>query len=158
MSSDAQPTSRITTISRNRKARYDFEILETYEAGISLLGSEVKSIRLGKLNISDSYATFEGSSLVLKNLHISPYEQANVNSHEPLRDRPLLLHKRELRKIIRALEEKGLTVVPLHIYFKDNLVKIELGIARGRKRHDKREAIATREIDREMRRATKRDS
>lgn len=158
MTAQAQPDAQIKSVARNRKARHDYEIVETYEAGISLLGSEVKSIRLGKINLSDSYATIENEGLVLKNLHISPYEQASADAHEPLRPRQLLLHKRELRKIARALQEKGLTVVPLHIYFKNSLVKVELGIGRGRRKHDKRESIARKESEREIQRATKRGS
>ncbi len=148
---------QIQMIARNRKARHDYEILENYEAGISLCGSEVKSLRLGKVNISDSYATIIDGQAFLKNLHISPYAMATVNAHEPLRQRRLLLHKREIRKLTRALDERGLTIVPLSVYFKNGRVKIELAVARGRKKYDKRDAQAKRESDRDMQRATKRD-
>jgi len=149
--------ANIQIIVRNRKARHDYEILERFEAGISLMGSEVKSMRLGKVNVSDSYATIINGEVFLKNLDISPYEMARTNSHEPLRQRRLLLHKREIRKLTKATETKGLTLVPLTLYFKSGKVKIELAIARGRKKFDKREALAKRESERDMQRAAKRD-
>lgn len=150
-------TAQIQIIARNRKARHDYEILESFEAGISLLGSEVKSLRLGKVNISDSYGTVADGQVFLKNLHISPYAMATVNAHEPLRQRRLLLHKREIRKLARATEERGLTLVPLAVYFKSGRVKIELAVVRGRKKYDKREALAKRESERDIQRAAKRD-
>ncbi len=153
--SDSSPNHMIA---RNRKARHDYEIIDTYEAGISLIGSEVKSLRLGKVNISDSYATVTKGQAFLKNLHISPYAMATVNAHEPLRIRRLLLHKREIRKLTRALDEQGLTIVPLALYFKKGLVKIELAVARGRKKFDKREAQSKRDSDRAMQRAIKIDN
>ncbi len=149
--------SKEKNIVTNRKARRDYEIIETREAGIELRGTEVKSLRAGKVNISDSYASIENGEVILYNLHISPYEQASVESHEPLRPRRLLLHKREIRKLFGATAEKGYTLIPIRIYFKGQLVKIELATARGRKRFDKRDKIAKRESDRAIERAQKRD-
>ncbi len=149
-------SAQIKYIARNRKARHDYEIKQTLEAGISLLGSEVKSLREGKINISDAYATLESGEVVLKNLHIQHYKMANEN-HDPYRNRRLLLHKSEIRKIKEAIEQKGLTLIPLSIYLRRNLVKIELGIALGRKKYDKRQAIAKADADRKMKRATNRN-
>lgn len=151
------PDANIQYVARNRKARHDYEILESYEAGVSLWGSEVKSLRLGKVNISDAHATVHKGQVTLRNLHISPYEMATVNAHEPMRSRRLLLHKKEIRKLTKATEERGLTLVPLSVYFKNGRVKIELAVARGRKKYDKREAQAKRESDRDLQRATKND-
>lgn len=150
--------AKLQFIVRNRKAWHDYEVLERFEAGISLMGSEVKSMRLGKVNVSDSYAALVDGQVFLKNLHISAYEMATTNSHEPLRQRRLLLHKREIRKLMKATETKGLTLVPLALYFKNGRVKVELAIARGRKRYDKRDALAKRESERDMQRAAKRDA
>lgn len=153
----ADESDKIKIIVRNRKARHEYELMDRFEAGVSLLGPEVKSLRLGKANITDTYATVDEDGLILRNLHISPYEMAASQALDPARPRRLLLHKREIRKIAKLLAEKGLTLVPLQIYFKNNLVKIELAVARGRKKHDKREAIAKREAERETRRAAQRD-
>ncbi len=143
-------------IVRNKKARHDYEIKDTYEAGISLKGSEVKSLREGKINISDAYALVENGEVVLRNLHISPYKMAQ-DTLDPIRPRRLLLKKREIRKIKSITEQKGLTLIPLSLYFSRNLVKIELGVAIGRKKYDKRNAIAKADADRKMKQATKRD-
>ncbi len=143
-------------IIRNRKARHDYEIKDTYEAGISLKGSEVKSLREGKINISDAYALVENGEVILRNLHISPYKMAQ-DTLDPIRPRRLLLNKREIRKIKSLTEQKGLTLIPLSLYFSRNLVKIELGVAIGRKKYDKRDAIAKADADRKMKQATKRD-
>ena len=143
-------------IVRNRKARHDYEIKDTYEAGISLKGSEVKSLREGKINISDAYALVENGEVILRNLHISPYKMAQ-DTLDPIRPRRLLLNKREIRKIKNLTEQKGLTLIPLSLYFLRNLVKIELGVAIGRKKYDKRNAIAKADADRKMKQATKRD-
>ena len=143
-------------IVRNKKARHDYEIKDTYEAGISLKGSEVKSLREGKINISDAYALVENGEVVLRNLHISPYKMAQ-DTLDPIRPRRLLLKKREIRKIKSLTEQKGLTLIPLSLYFSRNLVKIELGVAIGRKKYDKRNAIAKADADRKMKQATKRD-
>ncbi|RKX22248.1 MAG: SsrA-binding protein [Candidatus Zixiibacteriota bacterium] len=143
-------------IVRNKKARHDYEIKDTYEAGISLKGSEVKSLREGKINISDAYALVENGEVVLRNLHISPYKMAQ-DTLDPIRPRRLLLKKREIRKIKSLTEQKGLTLIPLSLYFSRNLVKIELGVAIGRKKYDKRNAIAKADADRKIKQATKRD-
>ena len=146
----------IKYVARNRKARYDFEIKSTLEAGIELMGSEVKSIRNGKINLADSYALIEGGQVILKNLHISPYQMAAEN-HDPMRPRRLLLHKKEIRKLVAQTQQKGLTLVPLSIYFRRNIVKIELALAVGRRKYDKREAIAKADADRMIKRALKKD-
>ncbi len=147
--------AKIKVIVTNRKAFRDFEIIDKREVGISLVGTEVKSLRAGKVNISDSYATVENGEVILHNLHISQFEQSSQANHEPTRPRKLLLHKREIRKLFGATAERGFTLVPLRIYFKGPYVKIELAVARGRKKYDKREIIAKKEADRAMQRAQK---
>lgn len=139
-------------ITSNRKAFHDYEILESFEAGIVLKGTEVKSLRLGNANLQDSYAAIRGGEVWLMNLHISPFDKGNINNHDPKRDRKLLLHRREIRKLLGKIAEKGLTMVPLNIYFKYNIVKVQVGIAKGKKLHDKREAIAKRDVERQLRR------
>ena len=141
----------------NRKAFRDYEIFDKREAGIELKGAEVKSLRAGKVNLSDSYAAIENGEVILHNLHISQFEQSARANHEPTRARKLLLHKREIRKLFGATAEKGFTLVPLRIYFKGPYVKIELAVARGRKKYDKREIIAKKEADRAMQRAQKKN-
>ncbi len=143
-------------IARNRKAKRDYEIRSRLEAGIELKGSEVKSLREGKVNLSDSYAVIEGGEVILKNLHISPYKMSHEN-HDPLRPRRLLLHKREIRKLFIQTEQKGLTLIALSIYFKGKVAKIELAVAAGRRKYDKRQAIAKAEADRKIKRAVRRD-
>ncbi len=142
-------------IAVNRKARHDYEVIDTYEAGIVLLGTEVKSLRAGKANLKDSYARIKNGELWLFGLHISPYSHGSYNNHVPERDRKLLLHKYEIRRLIGKVEEAGLTLVPLKLYFKNGKVKVQLGLARGRKQYDKRQVIAKREADRELRRRLK---
>ncbi len=144
-------------IARNRKARYDYQIFDTLEAGIELLGTEVKSLREGKVNIADAYAMLEKGQVWLKNLHISPYKMAANENHDPMRTRRLLLHKKEIRKLLSKTEQKGMTLVPLSIYFKKNLVKIELALAVGRKKYDKRQALAKNEADKKISSALKKD-
>ena len=144
------------TIVTNRKAFHDYEILDRREVGIELQGSEVKSLRMGKVNLSDSYASVEDGEVILFNLHISPYEMATQGGHDPLRARRLLLHKREIRRLFTATEEKGFTLIPLRIYFKGSNIKIELAIARGRKSYDKREKKAEKEANRAIKRAMRR--
>ena len=139
----------------NRKALHDYEILESFEAGVALLGTEVKSIRQGRVNLRDSYARVEGGEIWAFNVHISPYTHRGYVDHEPLRKRKLLLHKAEIRKLIGRTVEKGLTLVPLRMYFKNGHVKLAVGLARGKKSHDKRETIKRREVDRETRAAIK---
>jgi SsrA-binding protein len=149
----AQKVDKI--IVTNRKARHDYEILSSLEVGIVLQGTEVKSIRDGKVNITDTYARFRKGELWLIGLRISEYKNSTHSNHDPLRDRKLLLHKTELKKLFRKVEEKGLTLIPLKIYLNRHLVKIELGVVRGKKQYDKRAAIAERESKRELDRQKK---
>ncbi len=145
------PTRKL--IARNRKARHDYHILETLEAGISLVGTEVKSLRAGKCNLQDSYGRLHNGEVFLENLHISPYDPANRFNHDPRRTRKLLLRRREIKRLIGKTREKGLTLIPLSMYFKGRHAKVELGLARGKRQYDKREAISKRESDLELRRA-----
>ncbi len=139
----------------NRKARHEYNYLETLEAGIELRGTEVKSLRAGKGNLNDAFARIENGECWLYNLHISPYDFGNRNNHEETRERRLLLHKREIRKLYGKLKEKGLTLIPARLYFVGNLVKVELALAQGKKLYDKREAAANRDAKRQMERAVK---
>ncbi|NET60114.1 MAG: SsrA-binding protein SmpB [Symploca sp. SIO2E6] len=144
-------------ISDNRQARFRYEILETYEAGIELKGTEVKSIREGKLNLRDGYALIRNSEAWLLNVHISPYlKSSDYFNHDPRRTRRLLLHKKEIRKLIGKVEQQGLTLVPLKMYLKRGIVKVVIGLARGKKLHDKRETLKRRQDQRDMERAMKR--
>lgn len=143
-------------IATNKNAYHDYEILETLEAGIALTGSEVKSIREGRISLKESYAEFNGEELYLVDCNISPYHAANVFNHEPLRPRKLLLHKKELKRLAGKVQEKGLTLVPTKVYLNDRgLVKVELALARGKKTYEKREAIKKRDVEREIRAAIK---
>lgn len=145
----------IKIITTNRKARFEYLVLETYEAGIALVGTEVKSLRAGKANLVDSYASIKNGEAWLLSLHISEYEQGNINNHEPTRERKLLLNKKEIGKINSKLNEKGLTLIPLSLYFKSGKVKIELGLCKGKKVYDKRESIAKRDFERDQERKIK---
>jgi SsrA-binding protein len=147
--------TRIKTVATNRKAWHNYEILEKYEAGIELIGSEVKSLRAAMISFKDSFATVKNGEIILYNFHIAAYEKASHFSHEPERPRRLLLHRREIRKIQAKVAEKGLTLVPLRVYFNGPYAKIELGVARGKRKYDKRQTIARREADRDIRRAFK---
>jgi SsrA-binding protein len=148
--------SSIKLISNNRQARYLYEILDTYEAGIQLLGTEIKSIRAGRINLRDGYALIRKGEVWLINVHISPYEAGgHYFNHEPLRNRKLLLHRKEINKLIGKLEQKGLTLVPLKMYFKGSLVKVSLGLGKGKKLHDKRETIKRRDDQRQIARMMK---
>ena len=142
-------------IADNRKARHDYHILETYEAGVALLGTEVKAIREGRVNLRDSYARTEGGEVWMLNVHISAYSHRGYADHAETRQRKLLLHRHEIRKLIGRTAEKGLTLVPLQMYFKNGRVKVLVGLARGKQAHDKRETIRRREADRETRTAMK---
>lgn len=144
---------RRKVVARNRKARHEYDVLETFEAGMALKGPEVKSLRAGKASFQDAFARIDGGEVWLYSLHISPYEQANRANVDPLRARKLLLNRDEIRSLIGKVEEKGLTLVPLEIYFKRGYAKILLALARGRKLHDKREELKRRIQDREARRA-----
>jgi SsrA-binding protein len=142
-------------ITVNRKARHEYTIVQTYEAGIVLKGTEVKSLRLGKVNLVDSYASLNNGEVWLFSANISAYEQGNINNHEPTRTRKLLLNKNEIRKLIGKVKEKGLTLVPLRLYFKNGKVKVELALAKGKKTYDKRESIAKRDLQRDKERKFK---
>lgn len=142
------------TVARNKRARYDYHILETWEAGLVLTGSEVKSLRAGKANLSDAFAVVQEGELFLLNLHIPPYEQANQFNHEPTRTRKLLLHRREIRRLIGGMERQGLTLIPLELYFNPRgIAKVRLALAKGKKQHDKREDERRRDDERDMARA-----
>lgn len=143
------------TLVVNRQARFNYEILEKFEAGISLVGTEVKSIREGKGNIKEAYADIRGGEAWLIGAHISPYSHGNITNHDPLRDRKLLLNAREIDRLQGKVMEKGLTLVPLRLYLKGRLIKLELGVARGKKLVDKREDIKKRDQEREIQRAMK---
>jgi SsrA-binding protein len=142
-------------IAENRKAHHDYHIFETFEAGMALLGTEVKAIREGRVNLRDSYGRVEGGEIFVLNIHISPYSHRGYSAHEPLRKRKLLLHRQEIRKLIGKTTERGMTLVPLRMYFKGGRVKLALGLAKGKKEHDRRETIKRRETDRETRAAVK---
>ena len=142
-------------ICENRRARHEYHFLETFEAGISLQGTEVKSLRMGKGNLQDAYAKIEDGECWLLNMHISPYEMGNRFNHQPTRPRRLLLHKAEIRRIYAKVREKGLTLVPVRVYFAGSRVKVELALAQGKKLYDKREDKMNREVKRDMDRALK---
>jgi SsrA-binding protein len=143
------------SIAENRKAFHDFHLLESFEAGVVLLGTEVKAIREGRVNLRDSFARVEDGEVFLYNVNISPYSHRGYADHEPLRRRKLLLHKSEIRKLIGKTVEKGMTLVPVRLYFKDGRVKVSVSLAKGKKDYDKRETIKRREADRETRAAVK---
>ena len=146
----------IQQVAANRKALYNYEVLKRIEAGLALMGSEIKSIRLGRVNLGEAYARPERGELWLMNAHIAQYAPAGPEGHEPTRKRKLLLHKMQVREFSRAVEEQGLTLVPLSLYLKDGIAKVELALVRGRKRYDKRAAIASRDAQREIARALRR--
>ena len=145
----------IKVVCQNKKARYNYEILEVIEAGMVLLGTEVKSLRQGRANLKDSYARIKAGELYLMQCHISPYSHAYHDNHEPDRVRKLLVHKREIKRLQGKTQEKGLTLVPLKIYFKDGKAKVELGLARGKRMYDKRETLKRKTEQRDMERAIK---
>lgn len=147
---DAPSGEGVKILTANRKARYDYHIEETFEAGIALQGNEVKSIRRGQANLRDGYAAFERGELYLRNCHVNPYEQAGQFHADPLRPRKLLMRRAELRRLIGKVEEKGLTLVPLSLYLKGPHVKVSLGLGRGKKAYDRREDIKAREAEREV--------
>jgi len=145
----------IKIAAQNRKARHDYFIEDTYECGIVLQGTEVKSIRNGALNLKDSYAQVKNGELYLIGMHVSPYEQGNIYNHDPFRTRKLLAHAREIRKLLTQSQAEGYSLVPLSVYFKDGKVKVELAVAKGKKLYDKRASIADRDADRDIERNTK---
>jgi SsrA-binding protein len=140
-------------VATNRKARFNYEILDTYEAGIALLGSEVKSLRAAQVQLKDSFASIRDGEVWLESAHISPYSFAEQGGHDPERPRKLLLHRREIDRLFGRIREEGLTLVPLQIYFADGKAKVEIGLAKGKRAHDKRRAIVDRQQKREMARA-----
>ncbi|MCR3956006.1 MAG: SsrA-binding protein SmpB [Gudongella sp.] len=137
-------------IASNKKARHEYFIEDTLEAGIVLTGTEVKSIRQGKVNIKESYASIENGEVFITGMHISPYEQGNIHNVDPIRKRKLLLHRREIRKLIGETQQKGFTLVPLSIYLKDGLVKVEVALAKGKKLYDKRQTMAKKDAERRI--------
>ncbi len=147
----------LKSVAQNRKARHDYFIEDTYECGIELVGTEVKSIRGGKVNLKDSYAKVRNGEVFIVGMHISPYEQGNIFNRDPFRDRRLLLHKAEIRKLNAATMQDGLALVPLSMYFKDGRVKVELAVAKGKKLYDKRHTIAERDAKRSAERAKRGD-
>src|SRR2546425_414175 len=140
----------------NRRAYHDYFIDEKYEAGVMLTGTEVKSVRNGRTNLRDGYVRIEGGEAWLENVHISPYAQGNLMNHEPLRPRKLLLHRKQIASLIGKVKQRGYTLIPLRVYFSRNHAKVEIGLARGKRQYDKREAIAEREAKREIARAVRR--
>ena len=151
------PTSSgVKRIAENRKARHEYFVMETYECGIELKGTEVKSLRAGAVNLKDSYATFSRDmQIYIQGMHISPYEKGNIFNKDPLRVRKLLLHKSEINKLIGKTKEKGMAIVPLKVYFSKSLVKVEIGLAKGKKLYDKRDDIAKKDQKREAEREFK---
>jgi SsrA-binding protein len=145
-------TPRIKVISNNRKAGYEYHLLERFEAGVELVGTEVKSLRRKAASLQDAFGAVEGVEVFLYNCHIAPYEQGNRFNHEPRRRRRLLMHKREILRLKGRIQEKGLTLVPTRLYFKNGKVKVELALARGKRQYDKRAAVAKRDADREVER------
>lgn len=146
----------IKVVATNRKAHHDYNILETYEAGIALLGSEIKSVRNNRVSLGEAYVRADGGELWLVGAHIARYEAASYMSHEPTRARKLLMHRKEIRILMGRLAEKGLTLIPLRMYIKERTAKLEIGLGRGKKLYDKRETIMRRESDREIERTLKR--
>ena len=143
------------TIADNRKARHDYFVLETYEAGIELVGTEVKSIRQGSVNLKDSWCSIDKGELWVKGMHISPYEKGNIFNRDPMRVRKLLMHRREINKLFGTVKQDGLSLIPLSLYFKDSKVKVQLGLCKGKKLYDKRDDAAKRDAKREIERSMK---
>lgn len=149
------PEDNIKIISQNKKARHDYFIIETIEAGIELFGTEVKSVRQGKINLTDAFATINNGEVFIKHMNISPYEQGNIFNRDPLRDRKLLLHKKQILKLIGQIKQDGFSIVPLSVYLKGSLVKVSLAVVKGKKLYDKRDDIAKKDSARRMDRAFK---
>lgn len=147
--------SNVKVVAKNRKARFNYEILETYEAGIELKGTEVKSVRTSKVNLTEGFISIDNGEAFLKQVHISPYEQGNIFNVDPVRVRKLLLHKREIKKLIGETAQKGFTLVPLSMYLKNGKVKLSVGLARGKNIHDKRQDMAKKDAQRSIERAMK---
>lgn len=150
-------TASILLIQDNKQVRFNYQVIDTYEAGLVLVGSEVKSIRARSIQLKDAYVSFKNNEAFLQNAHISEYKASSYNNHEPERLRKLLLNHKELVEIESAIKEKGLSCVPLKIYFKDGRVKVEIALVKGKKTHDKRESIKKQDVDRQLRRVTQKD-
>ncbi|WP_018921904.1 SsrA-binding protein SmpB [Salsuginibacillus kocurii] len=144
------PSTEGKLVAQNKKARHDFTIEETFEAGIELKGTEIKSIRAGRANLKDGFARIEGGEVMLHNVHISPYEQGNRHNHDPLRTRRLLLHKKEIKKLIGKSQQEGYSIVPLKLYIKNGFAKVLIGLGKGKKKYDKREALKQKTMKREV--------
>ena len=142
-------------VTQNKKAFHDYFILDTYEAGIELKGTEIKSVRLGHVNLKDAFIRFKNDEAFIENMHIAPYEQGNIFNHEPLRNRKLVLHKKQIKKLQREVKENGLTVVPTKLYFNTSKLKVEIALARGKKLYDKRQDLKAKDAKRDMERALK---
>lgn len=151
----AQEDEETTVIARNKRARHDYHVIETWEAGLVLTGTEVKSLRQGKANISEAYAVVRDGEIFLINLHIPPYAQGNQFNHDPTRTRKLLLHRKQIRRMIGSVERQGLTLVPLELYFRKGIAKVMLALGKGKKLHDKRDTERTRDAEREMARVAR---
>lgn len=149
-------SDHIIDIVKNKKAKFEYEILDTFEAGIVLYGTEVKSIRKKKVSINEAYAKVKGNEIFITGLNISPYEMGSFSNHEPLRERKLLLHRHEIKRLIGKVNERGFTIVPLKLYIKNGKVKVEIALARGKAEYDKKRTIQKRDLDREMQREIKR--
>ncbi len=145
----------IKTITTNKKAFHEYFVIESFEAGISLSGTEVKSIRAGGVNLKDSWCSVDDGELIIKQMHISPYDHGNIFNREPKRDRKLLMHKREIMRLLGTVKQQGLTLIPLSVYFKGSLVKVQLGLCKGKQLHDKRAVAAKRDANRTIDRALK---
>ena len=145
-------TDEKQTVAQNKKARHDYFVLETYEAGIELFGTEVKSIRKGRLNLKDSWCSIDDGEIFVKGMHISPYEQGNIFNRDPMRVRKLLMHKREINRLLGVTKQQGLTLVPLSVYFLKGRAKLEVGLCKGKKLYDKREVAAEKDAKRNMER------
>ena len=156
MSARSRPGAAGTVVARNPKARHDYHILETWEAGLVLTGSEIKSIRDGKVSLKEAYGMVHSGEVWLEAMHVTPYGQAGYANHDPVRRRKLLLHRREIGRLIGAVEQQGLTLVPLDLHFSDGRAKVTLALARGKKLHDRREDLRRRDAEREMARALSR--
>ncbi len=143
------------TITTNKKAFHEYFVLESFEAGIELSGTEVKSIRAGNVNLKEAWCSIDGGEMIIKQMHISPYEQGNIFNRQPMRNRKLLLHKKEIMRLLGAVKQEGLTLIPLSLYFKGSLVKVQLGLCKGKQLHDKRADAAKRDANRAIDRAIK---
>lgn len=155
MGNGAEGKAGIKQIADNRKARHDYFVLETAECGIELVGTEVKSVRSGGVNLKDSWCSVENGEMIIRQMHISPYEKGNIFNRDPMRPRRLLLHRREIMRLYGMVKQQGLTLIPLSLYFKNGRVKVQLGLCRGKQLHDKRDDMAKKAADREIARAIK---